>query len=239
MTSSFVIQQLQATGNQAGGWSYSLPGSSLGGMEDSYIKLQGNCHPDFATVPIGKPTGVKMCVRKPLIGANAQGCKSTDRIGDPLHAKAKHLKETSQGYHRGSVNLYNPKADFPTQEWNPQYYADRRTPWEQDLLRKDYQRWPMKYSGTGINTLRAPAQGRDTNKPYFQYGYSYTPEEDYDTGMRVGTQLDQSRPEYKYDVTRLHQPYTVWKDEQEWVGAKGPDNIGVNKVDTTYYQRVV
>src|SRR5690349_14472162 len=157
MTSSFILSQLEKRG---GGGSYSLPGSPLGGMEDAYIKLQGNCHPDFITIPIGRPNGVKQCVRKP-------GHKPNTRIGDALHEDAKELMNRSQGYHRASPRLYDPHSNFPVQEWNPQYYSDRRMPWEQDLLRKDYQRWPMTYSGTGIHTLRAPAELRDKGKPYY------------------------------------------------------------------------
>jgi len=235
-----MISNLQKTQNAKGApWHYNLPGSSLGGIEDSYIKLQGNCHPDFLTYPIGRAEGVKMCVRKPLNGENKVGCSPTSRIGDPLHARAAWEKQTSQGYNRGSVRMYDVKSDFPVQEWNPQYYADRRTPWEQDLLSKDYQRWPLRYSGTGISLLRAPAQLRDTGNPYYQYGYSFTPEEGRATGARIATKPDQSLPELKYDVTRLHQPYTVWKNEQEWMGSRLPNGKSVDSLDTIYQKRIV
>lgn len=235
-----MLSQLQKTQNKNGApWSYQLPGSPLGGMEDSYIRLQGNCHPDFVTHPIGRPDGVKMCVRKPLFGENAVGCSPLARIGDPLRVKAEYEKERSQGYNRGSVRMYDTQADFPIQEWNPQYYADRRSPWEQDLLARDYQHWPLRYSGTGINTLRAPAQLRDAGKPYYQYGYSFTPKEGEDAGSRVATKPTQSLPEVKYDVTRLHQPYTVWKNEQEWMGATLQNGESVNYLDTRYQKRIV
>lgn len=227
MTSSFMLDSIY---KKPGTWKYRLPNSPLGGMEDSYIKLQGNCHPDFATMPIGNPEGVKMCIRKP------GGCGDTTRIGHSLHVEAEKLKEQSQGYNRASPRMYDVKSNTPIQEWNPQYYADRRTPWEQDLLRRDYQRWGMKYSGTGIKVLRTPSQLRDEGKPYFEYGYSYTPVEDRDTGMRVGAKVSDSVPEYKYDVTRLHQPYPIWKNEQEWIGAN-PERI--NSYDKTFYKRVV
>lgn len=240
MTSSFILKSLEKTQNERGApWMYSLPGSPLGGMEDSYIKLQGRCHPDFYTAPIGRAEGVKVCIRKPLVGDNSKSCPPTSRIGDPLHSKAKWKKEQSQGYNRGSVRLYDPQSDFPIQEWNPMYYADRRTPWEQDLLMRDYQRWPLRYSGTGIDLLRAPSQGRDEGKPYYQYGYSYTPVEDPNTGYRVASQPNQSRPEFKYDITRLHQQYPVWKNEQHWVGGNQPNGQGVDALDTIYQKRIV
>lgn len=235
-----MLSKLQKAQDSKGRpWHFGLPGSTLGGIEDSYVKLQGNCHPDFITHPVGRADGVKVCVRKPLNGENSAGCSPIERIGDPLHARAKWVKRESQGYNRGSPRMYDVKEDFPVQEWNPQYYADRRSPWEQDLLTKDYQRWPLRYSGTGINTLRTPAQLRDTGKPYYEYGYSFTPKEDYNTGSRIATQPSQSLPEFKYDITRLHQPYTVWKNEQEWMGARTQNGKSVDSLDTTYQQRIV
>jgi hypothetical protein len=235
MTSSFMLSKLNNRGSTGSPYIFKgLPGSTLGGMEDSYIKLQGNCHPDFTTHPIGRPDGVKVCMRKPppdQAGPPGGGCSPRDN--------AEFQKRSSQGYNRGSVRMYDVKADFPVQEWNPQYYADRRTPWEQDLLAKDYLRWPLRYSGTGINPLHAPAQLRDTGKPYYQYGYSFTPEEDYNTGARIATKSNQSLPEVKYDVTRLHQPYTVWKHEQAQMNATLPNGKDVNSLDTTYQKRIV
>lgn len=254
MTSSFILSQLERTTqkqnpvNPGAPWSYSMTGSPLGGIEDSHIKLQGNCHPDFFTVPIGRPDGVKMCVRKPLVGKNSVGCSPLSRIGDPLHAKAQFLKNQDQGYNRGSVRMYDTQANFPIQEWNPQYYADRRMPWEQDLLRRDYPRTmaELRYSGTGIETLRTPSELRDTGRPYYQYQYSFTPKEDWQTGMRTATRPDQSLPEIKYDVTRLHQPYPVWKDELEYLAegkgrknATRPDGRSINMDDTQFYSRIV
>ena len=166
-----------------------------------------------------------MCVRK-------QGMCG-GRIGDQLHRRAKFLKEEGQGYHRGSVNLYDTRKDFPTQEWNPQYYADRRMPWEQDLLKADYPHWPLAYNGTGIKTLRTPLELRDSERPYFEYGYSFTPKEDDKTGNRIASKISDSIPPYKYDVTRLHNPYPVWKQEQSYMGR------AADHEDTTNFKRVV
>ena len=245
MTSSFILSQLERTTekgnrtNPGAPWSYSLPGSSLGGIEDSHIKLQGNCHPDFFTVPIGRPDGVKMCVRKPV--PSSSGCGPLARIGDPLHAKAQFLKRQDQGYNRGSVRMYDTQSNFPIQDWNPQSYADRRMPWEQDLLRRDYPRTmsEVRFSGTGIETLRTPTELRDSGRPYYEYGYSFTPKEDWQTGMRTATRPDQSLPEVKYDVTRLHQPYPVWKDEIEYVNGTASGGRRVDSHDVRHYQRVV
>ena len=67
MTSSFIAHRLAGlskTDSGIGPYSFSLPDSTLGGMEDRYISLQKPCHPDFDTTPIGHPEGVKMCTRK-------------------------------------------------------------------------------------------------------------------------------------------------------------------------------
>lgn len=233
MTSSFILYNLQKSQDSRGSpWHHSLPGSPLGGIEDSYIKLQGVCHPDFDTHIIGKPGGVKMCVRK---YPNSPTCSSANRIGDPLTSMAEDKKRNSQGYNRGSVRMYDVKSDFPVQDWNPQYYADRRIPWEQDLLSKDYLRWPIKFSGTGIKTLRTPTELRDANKPYYEYAYSFTPKEDFQTGNRIGVTQSQSLPEIKYDINRLHQPYPIWKNEQNVV--KNPSNV--DTLDLSYHSRIV
>jgi len=217
-------------------WSYSLGASPLGGMEDSYIKLQGPCHPDFATIPVGRPGGVKMCVRKPDPSCPPTSTGTTNiqpRIGHSLQVKAMIENERGQGYHRGSVDLYDPKQNFPNQKWNPQYYSDRRIPYEQDLLRADYIRLPLEFSGTGIKTTRIPHELRDSDQPYFQYGYSFTQKEDDATGNRTATRWDQTRPPYKYDITRLHQPYPIWKQEHEVMGHPQ------DRYDTTHFERIV
>jgi hypothetical protein len=225
MTSSFVLKKLGENKSEFSPAYTSLSTSTLGGIEDRHLKLHGECHPDFVTVPIGNPQGAKLCIRR------------TDQCGrnignTPLIA-SEAVIENSQGYHRGSVNLYNPKQDLPTQKWNPQFYSSRRTPHEQDLIRSDTWRMPIKFSGTGIKTLRTPAQLRDSGKPYMEYAYSFTPDEDPETGMRTASSWSQTKPEIKYDVTRLHQAYPVWKREHEHMGH--PQDA----LDTTYFKRIV
>jgi hypothetical protein len=222
MTSSFIISNIDKRKE----WkNRPLKGSPLGGLEDTYIRMNGNCHPDFKAYPIGNPWGTKMCVRR----AESDGRE----IGSALHQKAKEIIEDGQGYHRGSVNMYDPRIKTPVQDWNPQYYADRRTPWEQDLLRRDYLHWPLRYSGTGIQLLHTPPELDDTGKPYFEYGYSFTPVEDPKTGMRVATSWKDVVPPPKYDLTRLHQPYPVWKDENAYLGHPK------DKLDTVHNQRII
>lgn len=223
MTSSFVLKNLAQNPEL---WTYSLPGSPLGGMEDRYIRISGECHPDFTAVPIGRPTGTKICVRR----TEADGRP----ISSALRDKSKRDIEQQQGYHRGSVNLYDTTANDPTQEWNPQYYSDRRIPWESDLLRRDYLKWPINFNGTGIKTFRVPQELRDRDNKYFSYGYSFTPEEDPYTGKRVATSWDQNVPPVKYDLTRLYQPYDTFQRETEYMG-----HDTRKQLDTSYFRRNV
>src|SRR5271166_5279622 len=98
MTSSFILDQIHKS---KGAWTYALPQSPLGGLEDSYLKITGLCHPDFVTVPIGNRYGTKMCVRKVDPEMAAAGC-GIKRIGEHLHEKGQDEIEKTQGYRRGS-----------------------------------------------------------------------------------------------------------------------------------------
>jgi hypothetical protein len=222
MTSSFTLQKIN---QQKQLWTYANKGATLGGLEDRHIRISGNCHPDFVSVPIGSKYGAQLCVRK------TDQCGK--EIGTTLIQNAEQLINESQGYHRGVMNLYDVKPQFPTQQVNPQYLADRRTPWDADLVRRDYSHHPLKYSGTGITTLRTPHQLEDAAKPYWEYDYTYSPIEDPSTGMRTATKLNQTVPPAKWDVTKLHQDYPVFLRESEYIG--NPQN----KLDTKYFTRIV
>jgi len=203
MTSSFLIREKLREKKE---WSFGVGDgqSTLGDWDDTYLRPYGECHPDFKAIPIGNPYGVKMCVRRTVDG---------QRIGVPLEKAEEKLQN---GYQRGSVNLYRPQANLPTQDWNPQFYQDRRMPYEQDLLRADYQRWPTRYNGTGMELMHAPAELRDRGHPYHQYGYSDTPKEG-----QHGLRSDSNKvnlPETKYDVTRGQQAYPLWRGEQSYLG---------------------
>lgn len=219
MTSTFVLKNIN---QQKDLWTYANPGSTLGGLEDRYIKINGNCHPDFVSVPIGSVYGAQMCVRK------QEPCGQ-----DAVRARGEALINKSEGYHRGVLNLYDVRPIVPTQQVNPQYYSDRRTPWDADLVRRDILRRPLRYSGTGINTLRTPHQLEDAKERYWEYSYTFTPKEDPETGMRVATKLDQTVPVPKYDITKLHQAYPIWKNESAYI--HNPQN----QLDTKYFQRIV
>jgi hypothetical protein len=230
MTSSFTLQQIDKT---KGAWTYSLPNSPLGGLEDAYLKVTGNCHPDFVTVPIGNRYGTKMCVRKVDPGVALDGC-GIARIGDRLREQGDQEIEKSQGYRRGSVNLYNPLQRFPTQDWNPDFYSSRRIPWEGQLTRADYIHLPTYYNGTGIKMLRTPMELQDRNKKYNEYAYGFTPNEDPNTGKRVATSFNQNVPPPKYDLTQAVQPYILSTQESDYLGIYPSHSL-----DTQYFQRIV
>jgi hypothetical protein len=221
MTSAFMLKERI---KQRDRWTFELSGNdTMRGQDDHYLRPYERCHPDYMEIPIGNPYGVKVCVRK--VQPNGK------RVGD--YSDVLKDADKNNGYYRGSVNLYNPCQKYPTQKWNPQNYSDRRIPWEQDLLRDDYLRLPIKYDATGIRLLNQPAELNESNnnqkyKGFYKYGYSFTPKEDKDTGMRVPGA--QSRPELKYDVTRPYpQPYELWKSEQKSVGERQRPDIRYNK----------
>lgn len=219
MTSSFMLKERI---KQRDRWTFELPDNrTMSGQDDHYIRPYERCHPDYMEIPIGNPYGVKVCVRRVQPDGN--------RIGD-----YKPPGDENNGYYRGATNLYNPRQVYPTQKWNPYNYSDRRIPWEQDLLRDDYLKWPIQYNGTGIKINHPPDECNGGQTGFYQYGYSYTPKEDKQTGLRTASSPSQSIPERKYDVTRPYpQPFELWKKEQENVG------VSKNKLDKVYTTRIV
>ena len=223
MTSSFTIKKLN---EQRSLWNYSTPGSSLGGLEDKYIRSQGECHPDFAAIPIGNPQGALLCVRK------LDPCG--DPIGTALQRKSERDIENSQGFYRGSVNLYDVHAMVPTQQIIPEEYSSRRAPWEGDLVRRDYIHHQLNYGATGITPVRTPHELLDADKPYWSYDFTFSPREDPLTGRRIATKLSDNVPPPVYDITQLHQRYPIAKHEAEYVG-----NHSYKGLDVKYQKRYV
>lgn len=223
MTSSFTIKKIN---EQRDLWNYALPNATLGGMEDRYIRTQGECHPDFAAIPIGNPQGANLCVRR------LDPCGNT--IGTMLQRKSEKQIEDSQGFYRGSVNLYDVKDMVPYQQINPEEYSSRRIPWEGDLVRRDYLHRQINYGATGITPVRTPHELLDADKPYWSYDFVYTPIEDPLTGRRVATKLSDNVPPPKYDITQLHQRYPVALKEAEIVG-----NTTYRGLDVKYQKRYI
>ncbi len=222
MTSSFTITKLN---EQKQNWVYASNGATLGGLEDRHIRISGNCHPDFVSVPIGSAQGAQLCVRR------TDQCGA--EIGTTLMNQTDRTIEESQGYNRACVNLYDVHQKLPTQQLNPYPYSSRRMPYDADLFRRDYIHAPLNYSGTGIKALRTPAELGDTGHPYLEYAMSFTPQEDPATGMRTATSWNQNVPVPKYDVTQLHQRWPIQKNETAYMGHP----IAVK--DTKHFTRIV
>jgi hypothetical protein len=226
-------------------WNFGNINNPMGGEEDYYIKAGvGNCHPEYNQIPIGYPDGVKVCVR---------------RYPEPT-IPVQMNNASNNGYHKYCTNLYDVNSKEPTREWNPQHYSSRRTPREQNLYRDDYTRSEVRFNGTGVKLVRTPNpqeaplnhKNRDVgtmvnkntqvkNEPFIEYAYSFTPVEndnEWDTRKANLTQKDLIPP-IKYDYTRLHQPYPIWKEEQRYVAPsiKGNPNYP-DTYDTTFSKRI-
>lgn len=223
MTSTFIIKKLN---EQRSLWNYAAPNATLGGMEDRYIRSQGECHPDFAAIPIGNPQGALLCVRK------LDSCG--DPIGTAMQEKSKRDIENSQGFYRGSVNLYNVHDMVPTQQINPEEYSSRRIPWEGDLVRRDYLHRQLNYGATGITPVRTPHELLDADKPYWSYDQTFLPHEDPLTGKRIATKLSDNVPPPVYDINQLHQRFPINMKESEYIG-----NAYAPSCSTKYQKRYV
>jgi hypothetical protein len=211
MTSSYFLKKRLEAGNT---WKVGMrapPGSVMGGTDDTYIKPTGVCHPSYYAVPLGYPSGTKMCVRK-------------SRWEEDMHAARKASQGNFNGTWRGSTNLYNPLPPIPDTPWNPDYFSDRRTRWDSDLVKADYPHIPVEFNDTGLYPTEGPNEGRDEYAPYFQYEYSFTPQEDWLTGRRVATSLDQNVPppidtSITCVSTKPYDSYGLWASQQEYLNS--------------------
>lgn len=190
-------------------WNFEQPGDSLGGWESHYITPGGTheCHPDYEATPIGNPYGFMICRKRQLPQPKPElQYNNSD-------------ENNSNGYHKYQVNLYDPNIKTPVQPYNPYYMKDRRTPYQADLIREDYLDRDFKYNGTGVKAIHTPPGTGDSGEKYYEYGYSYI-----------------DRPPYKYDITRLQQPYPVWKAEKEFLYGESET---LDKFDQQYNRRRV
>lgn len=118
------------------------------------------------------------------------------------------------GYHRYSADMYRPWRKTQIQTSDPYNYYNRTTPNEAYLHREDYLARDIQYNANGIKPMHTPS---GTNERYNEYGYSYTP-----------------NPPYKYDISRLHQSYPVWKDDKRYHGAS---QASLDHIDETFHDR--
>lgn len=135
--------------------------------DEHYVKINGECHPDFIAYPIGHKYGVKVCVRKPESTRTPTGQISKDR---PWGTPGTHNKPCGWYYDR--PNLYDPDQEVATQTTNPNSWSDRwhtvglNGPSYGEYIRNDYIQLPVTENGTGIPTRR----GYD-KQAYDVYGY--------------------------------------------------------------------
>lgn len=110
-----------------------------------------------------------------------------------------------QKYHKFKADMYDMEREEPVQLHNPYSYGDRRMPNESFLIRNDYVKSEIKYDGHGLTPLLTPGDVK-----FREYAYDYIQD-----------------PPPRYDVTRLHQPYPLWKNAQEYHG-RDTSNIDKN-----------
>lgn len=69
MTSSARYQKRFEEATKYGLWQF-------GGNLDHYIKVNGECHPNFISIPLGSPTGPKICMKDPRVDAQVLASRS-------------------------------------------------------------------------------------------------------------------------------------------------------------------
>ena len=144
MTSSFRIKKKYENG---GTWQF-------GPWYDHYVRPYGECHPDYDAIPIGRPEGVKICVRRDVSTLQQYPPRRPPSEGAPDDV------------------LYNPqlyegkRARNAIQQFNPWRYDQRRSPNESYNRENDTWRREVVYDGTGFMKM-----------------FSYTPQEKYNAGL--------------------------------------------------------
>ena len=194
--------------------------SGFGDYSNHYIRAWGECHPDYFAIPIGRPSGPKICVKKTKegcecgksaprgfnggeYGKNCCGCIDGPvpvNVPDYPGYNNPSTSPELQGYHKNVPDLYDPTREYPVQISNPQFYNRRRMPDQQYAMRNDYIRGGTVYDGTGIFPIRTPpGSGDKPNTRFLEYGFD---------------ELDE--PPVKWDVTQAVQPYPLWKSAQAY-----------------------
>ena len=116
------------------------------------------------------------------------------------------------GYHKFSLNLYDPTAKKPTQLYNPYRYEDRVPPNEAYNIRNDLIRNEIKYEGTGCVGVTTPLGRESDGDLAAPFPKQLNPEKRKGFYLEYG--YDIIKPPPRYDVSRLHQPYEFWRKRQ-------------------------
>lgn len=125
MTSSFLLTQRSKIDFKP---SYD-DNAPLGGMEDHYIKPNGECHPDFEAIPMNKPSGPKLCRR--------------------VYYEPTPPPPPKSGMYLNSRQLYDV-GDIENRRWNDIPVEHRTVPNEKWLYERGYFRVPGNFNGTGM-----------------------------------------------------------------------------------------
>lgn len=113
-----------------------------------YVAVNKDCYPGHTAIPIGRPDGIKICLRP--------------EEPKPRRPGSQLKKKDGEGLNRFAVDLYNEDAELPTQLKNPEKFNWRRTPNETDLILRDYLKPTIRYDGIGYKKLRLPEEADGT-----------------------------------------------------------------------------
>jgi len=164
---------------------WTIPGPS----ENHYIRVFGECHPEYTALPIGQPDGVKICSRTaPEIPYLPKP--------DP--------ERTKNRYYKFASRLYEPANPKPVQMLNPTAYDDRFGPNRGIYLDKDYYRSEVKYDGLGGYPLPTC-----TDRARYEYGVSQIskrPSYDVTRLHQLGPLWDQSVQYHSPETEAAEQP---------------------------------
>jgi hypothetical protein len=123
MSSSYAIRQKQLNLEDK----FKIKGAVYG---DVYIRPWGECHPDFVSVPINKPSGPRVCIRKP---------------------ETKKNPPADTGDVDGAGNIYTLKKDFIVDRTRGQPREKyEKMPGQDDLLKDGYLRWEKRQNQLGF-----------------------------------------------------------------------------------------
>jgi hypothetical protein len=158
----------------------------LGSNWDShYIQPFVECYPGDFAIPIGRPDGVKICVKN----------RPTE-MPDPVVEAGKNGVKLNGLYK--SYSPYNPPQQFQTRPFNPWPEGGMN---RQEALLKDYIKVPIRYNGTGLENM-GQISGQE-----FAYGWEVVNQPPTIPVQKLPWSIPSNsnpRPKNNYDWTRLH-----------------------------------